>query len=180
MVYVVIACGFSSKMQMCPTMIARLKATLEKFREGDRVIVTGAVPFGIGGPTLARLGKGWLLKKGLAPSSVSALRDGLETFSEARHVTRQLKNEKEITVVSSSWYLFNGGPIWSRRGLENGLKIKFISVPKTGGWRTKVRYGMIGTIVRIAHLLGFENMLERRVSASQEWRRGGYKSSCCA
>lgn len=111
MVYVVIACHFRIREGLCGicgTTIARLQAALNAAREGDHVIVTGDVPYAPGGPTLGKLMRNWLVKSGFSTEAVSVLHGGVGTFSEARIVCELLKSKEEITVVSSSWYFFQG------------------------------------------------------------------------
>lgn len=179
MIYVVIACHFCSERELCDTTVARLKVARDKFRKGDRILVTGAVPFVKGGPTLAELMKNWLVERNFPATLVSVLKDGVGTFSEARIACKLLKNEREITVVSSPWYFLQGKIIWRRRAKERGIKVSFISVPGTGGWRTWITYALIGTIVRGAVLAGLERVLENRLTASQEKRHEGFTFNGC-
>lgn len=179
MVHIVIACHFLTRTQLCDTTITRLRVIRDAFRKGDRILVTGAVRFSKGGPTLSKLMKNWLVENDFPATSVSVMKNGVGTFSEARIVTKLFKNEKEITVISSPWYLLQGRQIWRRRGLENGVKVSFISVPKTGGWRTWLTYTIIAVIVRAAIFFGVEKALENKLTASQEKRREGFTFDGC-
>lgn len=179
MVYVVVACHFRTKMELCGTTVARLRAALNGAKEVDRILVTGDVPYVPGGPTLGKLMRDWLVANGFSAEAVSVLHGGVGTFSEARIVCELLKGEKKITVVSSSWHLFQGKPIWQRRGREKDISISFVFVPNTGGWRTVLTYTVIGIIVRAAILVGLERVLEDRLTVSQEKRRKGFTYDGC-
>ena len=179
MVYVVIACHFQTQTELCGTTVARLQTTLDIAKEGDRILVTGDIPFTPGSPTLGKIMQGWLLANGYPTEAVSVLRGGVGTFSEARITCELLKDEKEIAIISSSWYFFQGKPIWRRRGRENSISVSFIFVPKTGGWRTVLTYVVIGIIVRTMIILGFEKTLEDRLTVSQEKRREGFAFNGC-
>ena len=64
MLYVVIACHFKNKDELCETTIARLLAALKVAKSGDRIIVTGDVPYAPGSKTLGQLMWDWLTKNG--------------------------------------------------------------------------------------------------------------------
>jgi len=139
-VTVVIACHFKSKNELCETTIARLKTALQSAQKGDLVWVTGDVPFAPGGPTLGNLMKDWLAERN---TESSILLGGVGTFSEARKACESASQKGlNIKIVSSLWHLFQAKPIWQRRAEENGVKISFIPVGHTGGWRTIAIYYM--------------------------------------
>ena len=180
MVYVVIACHFRTRTDFCLTTDARLFAVYRKAKEGDRILVTGDVPYEHVCPTLGKLMRDWLVADaGLPKNTVSVLDGGVGTFSEARIACKLLKDEKKITVISSPWYHFAGKPIWRRRAQENDIGVSFISVPHTGGWRTWLTYAAIGIIVRVAIWTGLEGTLERRLTAAQTKRRLGFTFDGC-
>lgn len=178
---VVVACHFESPTKLCKTTITRLHAALKMSDKGDQIIVTGDVPYKSGGlkTTLAKLMKAWLVDKGFPAERISISRDGVGTFSEARLTCELLNGVGEIFVISSGWYLFQGKPIWCRRGKENGIKVSFVPVSGTGGRRTVLLYTIIGVAVRAAILLGVESILENRLTASQESRKKGFTFDGC-
>lgn len=180
MVYVVIACHFKNRTQLCETTIARLRTVLSIANPAnDDVVVTGDVPYEPGAQTLGELMKEWLVRHGFPDRSVSLLRGAVGTFSEARVGCKLLRDKGEIVVVFSSWYLFYGGPVWRRRGRENGLSVSFVTVPNTGGWRTVLIYTVFGLIAHIGTLLGIERFLEERTTASQSKRVEGFTFDGC-
>lgn len=180
MVYVVIACHFRTKAELCETTLTRLRVALKMAKkESDEIFVTGDVPFMHGGPTLGELMRDWLIKNGFPKESVFVTYYGVGTFSEARVACEVLSGEEKATVISSNWYFFQGKPIWRQRGLENDINISFISASNTGGWRTFVTYAIIGIIVRAAIFIRFEQVLENFLTAFQERRREGFTFNGC-
>ena len=179
MVYVVIACHFHTHNELCGTTVARLQAALNVAKQGDSVLVTGDVPYALGGQTLGELMRDWLVAKGFPTEVISILRGGVGTFSEARIACELLKDEEKITIVSSPWYFFQGKLIWRRRGQENDINVSFISVSNTGGWCTVFTYTVIGITVCVAILVGLERILEDRLTLSQEKRREGFTFNGC-
>lgn len=182
MIYIVIACHFRSRDELCGTTLTRLETVYcVAEKNEDRIIVTGDVPYVPDGPTLGKLMQKWLLKRRVPESAVSILLGGVGTFSEARIACEYLRNEKEVTIISSSWYFLQGKPIWRRLARENNIKVSFISVPNTGGWRTVLTYMIIGAVVHIAFFvgLGLERVLEKFLTASQTKRRKGFTFDGC-
>ena len=175
---VVIACHFKDRQTFCETTYDRLNEAMIIAEDGDQIIVTGEVPYEPCGPTLGELMQAALILWGFPEDKVSVLHYGVGTFSEARIACDALRG-REIVVVSSPWYLFQGKPIWQRRAKENNVEISFVSVPGTGGWRTWVTYIGLGLVVRVATLLGLEKVLEDRLTASQQGRRQGFKLDGC-
>ncbi len=180
MVYVVPACHFNGKDELCKTTIARLEYAQTSSQRGDIIMVTGDVPYQRGGRTLAELMESWLINKGVPVNEIVILKGGVGTFSEARIACNRLKSQSEMTVISSNWYLWQGQPIWRRRGKENNIKISFMSVTSTGGWRTMGIYGLIALTVHLAISLGLEGILERHMTTSQQSRRQGFTFNGCA
>lgn len=176
---VVVACHFADPQHLCPTTYARLKAAHRLMRPTDRILVTGPVPYKLGGPTLADLMKAYLCARGVPEDRVERLQSGVETFSEARAVCER-HGGAEIVVVSSRWYFFHGMPIWRRRARENKVKISFHSLSGTGGWKTTALYAAIGLVSRTATLLGLERVLEKRLHESQQVRKQGFTMNGCA
>lgn len=179
MVYIVIACHFKNGSQLCETTIARLKTAISVIKKDDRIIVTGDVPYKLGGKTLGELMKNWLESRKFPEKSISLLKGAVGTFSEARISCELLKHEGEIVVISSRWYLFSGGLIWQKYGRDNGVSVSFVSVPNTGGWRTILTYIIFGLIVRLSATLGLERVLEEYITASQDRRREGFTFNGC-
>jgi len=178
---VVVACHFKSPSELCDTAVARLRIAFNIADNNDHVLVTGNVPYTQDKPeiTLAKLMKDWLVSKGFPSGNISVLHEGVGTFSEARMTCALFQEAKEIIIVSSPWYLFQGKPIWRRRGKENGIKVSFVPVSGTGGWRTVLLYTITGVAVRMAILLGVESILENRLTASQESRKKGFTFDGC-
>lgn len=179
LIFIVIACHFKNKEELCETTIARLQTALKVVKSGDRIVVTGDVPYAPGGRTLGQLMWEWLTKNGFPAWGTFVLHKGVGTFSEARIACILLKNVNEITVISSPWYFFQGKPIWQRRAKESGIKISFVSVPNTGGRRTVVTYTILGLVVRVAIFIGLEKVLEDRLTASQQKRCEGFTFNGC-
>jgi|GEM_PF-3179343 len=177
---VVVPCHFRSGGELCETTVARLKAVREIAKPGDIIIMTGDVPYSPGGPTLGELEHDWLVEHGIPESSILFSRGGVGAFSEARGTCGMLKGVTDaLVLVSSGWYFFQGKPIWRRRAQENGLSVSFVSVRRTGGWRTKLLYAAYGLVVRLAICFDFDRALETRLTASQEDRRKGFTFDGC-
>ena len=177
--YVVVACHFASVSELCRTTIARLERTLTLVVEGDKIIVTGDVPYELGGPTLGVLMSEWLVKHGVPLGSITIQKGGVGTFSEARIVSETEEKGEDIVVISSPWYLFQAKPIWQKRAQENGQNIRFISVENTGGLMTWAMYIAIGLLVRVSILFRLEVVLESRLTNSQRSRRNGFRMNGC-
>ena len=177
MIYVVVACHFKSATELCATTVARLEKVVELVTPRDRIVVTGDVPYKLSGPTLGSLMSAWLADRGIPRYLITVLKGGVGTFSEARRACTG--SQVPITVVSSSWYLFQARQIWRRRAWENGREINFISVKNTGGWRTWVTYVALGLIIRTLTALGFEATLESCLTRTQESRREDFKFDGC-
>lgn len=182
MIYIVPACHFVNNGQgLCRTTYTRLQKALELYKAGDRILVTGDVPYSPGEPTLGELMQTSLLQAGgIYKAEIFVLKGGVGTFSEARLACEFLKHTPEITVISSPWYFWQGELIWSQRAKEKGIKINFLPVMTPGGLRTKLTYGLIAATVYTATLLGLEEVLEKIMTASQQSRRQGFKLNGCA
>ena len=179
MTYVVVACHFASVSELCRTTIARLEKALKLVGEGDKIIVTGDVPYELGGPTLGELMCEWLVRHGVPADSITIQKRGVGTFSEARIVSETEEKGKDIVVISSPWYLFQAKPIWQRRAREKGQNIRFISVENTGGYITWATYIVLGLLVRASILFGFDTVLESRLTNSQRSRLNGFRMNGC-
>lgn len=177
--YLVIpACHFDG-WRICKTAEVRLQTAINTARREDHFIVTGNVPRATDCPTtLADLMRNRLILRGIPSFKISKLLEGVGTFSEARAACSILKNE-EVVVVSSSWYLFAGKKVWQRRALENNIKISFVAVPKTGGWRTVITYFVYGIVIRSVIVTGFEKSFEETMTASQSKRLEGFTFNGC-
>lgn len=179
MTYVVIACHFAGKDKLCETTVERLRNARDRFKQGDKIVVTGDVPYETGGKTLAQLMRDWLVLEGGIPvSSVEIIKGGVGTFTEARTLCCWAWG-RELTVISSSWYLFQGKPIWRKRADEFENHVRFVSVNGTGGWFTVLTYGLIGLAVRASMLFGFDGWLETRVTQVQRERINGFTYNGC-
>lgn len=188
MIYVVVGCHFKSAKVLCDTTVARLTVALEKARprRGDRIFLLGDVPYEPGSPTLSKLMYDWLTGRGVPGKFVHVINGGVGTFSGAhlscffiRNCNLSFGSGNEFTVISSPWYFFQGAPIWKRHARKHGLKVSFISVEKTGGWRTWANYIVIGLIVRGAILVGIEDFLRSIATTSQCRRTKGFKWNGC-
>lgn len=181
MTYVVIACHFKDKREVCATTVARLRETLRiADKKADQVVVTGDMPFQPRGETLGQLMRSRLVMCGFPESSTFLLRGGLGAFSEARIACETLKEYGAISVISSDWYLFYARPIWKIRARENKIGISFVPISGTGGWRTRLLYTGFGVLVHLALVLGLEGSLEKLAEAKQASRREGFKFDGCS
>lgn len=172
------ACHFDG-WELCKAAVIRLQIALNIARRDDQIVVTGNVPRIAGcPPTLAELMQDWLIKMRFPANRVSKLLEGVGTFSEARAACGLFGN-KEVVIVSSSWYLFAGKQIWQRRARENNINISFVSVPNTGGWRTFVTYFLYGLVIRAGITVGLEKPLEETMTASQQKRLEGFTFNGC-
>ena len=184
-IFVVIACHFKSETELCDTTIARLQKALgmawELSPEKPIFMVGGNVPYEKGGPTLQRLMKEWLVECGVEKYRI-VFNEGTGTFSEGRESTRMLTAlyADKVFIVSSSWWLWSGMPVWRRFAKEHGLKIEATAVQKTGGWRTRLTYAAYAAVVYTAFLFGVSSFVEARLNAMQAKRLEGFTWNGCA
>ncbi|MEK7613193.1 MAG: hypothetical protein AAB449_03565 [Patescibacteria group bacterium] len=181
-VIISIPCHFSAPTELCGTTISRMHTTLTVRKPGDVILLSGDVPYAAEGPTLGTLMRDWFIKNGVPEESLCLLYGGVGTFSEARAACQTVPHleAREIVVVSSGWYLFAGKPIWRRRAAENNVKISFVSVASTGGWRTRLLYGLLGIVLRAGAATGFERSLEKFFTTVQQKRKKGFTLNGCA
>ena len=179
MKYIIVpACHFQNQNTICHTTIARLNKAKEILDKDDVVVVTGDVPYVSQGQTLAELMRDYLLERGFPSERVILLKGGVGTFSEARIVVKELSG-REMTVVSSGWYLFQARPIFERRAREFGLTISFVNIRHATGLRTYIIYISLGIVVRFAIFFGFESQLESFLTSLQNSRRKGFTFNGC-
>lgn len=191
MTYVVIACHFASPIELCDTTKLRLARARALYKTGDRIIVTGDVPYQKGGKTLGQLMEAWLVQSGVPKEAVTRLNGGVGTFSEAELVCKLLFGKtREFTIVSSPWYLFQAKPIWNHQveiqnesvpeeAYETPISPEYLSVPGTGGLRTWIIYIGIGIVVRASILCGQAGRLAELMTESQQDRVNGFKFNGC-
>ncbi|MDP3741042.1 MAG: hypothetical protein Q8R08_01805 [bacterium] len=131
-----IACGFRLKGVPCSVSDGRDLAAADTadrlIRSGlapdsIEILTTGAVPFSAGGKTLAQL-KHENVANLERRVLVTIIREGVGTFSEARHICAVCKRRgvTKLIIVSSSWYFWPGQGIWKRRAREQGLEMEFL------------------------------------------------------
>lgn len=177
-----IPCHFKTPAELCDTTVARMRGALATARPGDLLFLTGDVPYAPQLPTLGSLMREWLVQNGVPAESLQLIKGGVGMFSEARVACKTVSQSgaREVVVVSSGWYLFAGKPIWRRRAKENNTGISFVSIPRTGGLRTRLLYGCIGVVVRAGIAAGLEKPLERFFTSVQKNRTKGFTLNGCA
>lgn len=175
-------CHFKAPAELCATTIVRMYATLAMLESGDIIMLSGDVPFALGGPTLGSLMHDWFIQNGVEAMALCLLRGGVGTFSEARRACQMAPQigVRKIVLISSDWYLFAGKPIWRRRAKENNLDISYISIPNTGGMCTQLIYWAIGAVVHTGIALGLERPLEQFFTSIQKGRARGFSFKGCA
>lgn len=191
-VLVVIACHFKSRTGLCDTTIARLEKALALYRASTdsdvRLICGGNVPYEKGGATLQTLMRRWLISRGVDASKVLPNR-GTGTFSEARETLKQVcelhaccgRHGCKIVVVSSSWWLWSGKPVWNRFARNHrSFAIQFAAICGTGGWHTFITYAVYALVVYASFLTGTSSLVERRLNAMQTKRLEEFTWNGCA
>ena len=177
-----IPCHFKTPAKLCDTTVARMRKALETAQRGDLLFLTGDVPYAQHLPTLGSLMREWFIQNGVPAESLHLIKGGVDMFSEARIACGAVPRAgaREVIVVSSGWYLFAGKPIWRRRAKENDIDISFVSIPRTGGLRTRLLYGCIGAVVRAGTAVGIEKPLELFFTSVQKNRTKGFTLNGCA
>lgn len=184
---VVPACHFRDKDVLCQTTSDRLDAAFhlwEKYRDSNRIlfVVTGAqVPYERGGKTLGTLMREHLIMLGV-PEEDIADGNGFGTYDEADKITKMIFESGigRFAVVSSSWYLWSGKPIWRHFAERQGLFVEFAPVRQTGGIRTKLTYAAYAVLIRFAARLGRLPKLGEKLTCSFQSRADGFTLDGCA
>lgn len=187
MTYVVIACHFVSATQLCDTTKARLAKVRDLYQQGDTILVTGDVPYKKDGKTLGQLMESYLVERGVPLEAITRLNGGVGTFFEAQLVCDNMivDGVSEFSLISSPWYFFQAKPVWKRQikqdaePNEEPLKISFVSVKGTGGWRTWATYIAIGLVVRASILFRQANRLAHWMTEKQKGRIDGFTFNGC-
>lgn len=175
-------CHFKAPAELCDTTVTRMRAALAIKKPDDVLLLSGDVPYMPAGTTLGALMRDWFIQKGVPAASLCILWGGVGTFSEAREACQTVPHleAQEIVLIASCWYLFAGKPIWRGRARENNINISFVSIPHTGGLRTRLLYGLIGIVVRMGIAAGLERPLERFFTSVQKKRTKGFTFNGCA
>ena len=145
----------------------------------DNIVVSGDVPYELGGPTLEELMEEHLIDNGFRRESIITRPGGVDTFSQAQIFCSSLPKNEEIVVVSSNWFLLRAKPVYRRHAKKNGRSVKFISISRTGGLITWTTYIVLSAIDRMAMLVGKFDALEEHMISSNQSRRQGFKWDGC-
>ena len=177
-----IACHFKDRQTLCETTIARVKRAIEIARPGDDILMTGHVPYEIGGPMLCDLMYELAIKEGFPCSRVYRISGGVDTFSEARLICESPEakvDHDEAVIVTSLWYWFNGDVIWEARAKENHVPISVELVPNTAGMRPWLIYIPLGVATGLSFAGGFDSWYEQQVVAKNQDRNNGFTLNGC-
>lgn len=199
-VYIIVACHFASKENLCAATRQRIlrgivKASRESYPENwreSRFVATGDVPYEKGGVTLAQLIKKELVKQEIKPENV-LIGDGVGSFSESGSVPKQIQKRwpgtKKISVISHHWYFWPASRLWRESSNWFGMEVEISKVRGAGGFRTLATYAVLGSLVWAADLadrilcplfrasaLYFLGKLLTKVQAG---RKNGFKLNGC-
>ncbi len=185
---VVVACHFDRPGKLCCTTRKRLGEVLDYYYQKESVVVvTGRVPYNAAGTseeqeTLASIMRRTLIHHEIPEGDVSEIPNGVDTPSEATEVARLAKEHKitDVYVISSNWYFWPGKLIWRRTFRESGIKLHFRPVYRTGGFRTRLTYLVIGMVMWSAFFLGIFPWICRKMTAANQGRKQGFTFNGCA
>jgi len=187
-------CHFDAPDRLCRTTIMRLRAGLD-FMRAHRpwrffFVLTGDVSYRPGGVTLAELMGDYLRGHGYSGETVIA--HGMTgSFWEPRLVCKTLMRRKcaepelrlkHLVVISSDWQLRLGDQFWREATAGTDLQYHPEAIHGTGGWRTRLSYGVFTLVVSAARTVGLWPRLERYL-----WKRvyrprytRGFQANGCA
>lgn len=190
----VVACHFAARDQLCRTTVERLNMSLRRVEvaagyaeEPHRFvfIVTGDAPYEPGSKTLAELMREWLIREGIPQEDIACAVGGTGSLAEPAVAIATLQQRfpaaRELTVISSDWQLWIGRPFWERTAKQHSLRVRYLGLTWTGGWRTHLVYAAYALLIRIALPTRFWPLLEQFLTSRvYKPRKQGFKLNGCA